>query len=176
MLLLLVVQKKEFSFRLAFCMLRKLSVRGTRIQPLQMQIWRRGGKEVDKPTAEHLFEVINAREEVLRRLIRKCAYLKYVEARLGDRTLYADEILRDGFCINMIDTPLCPLKVVTNLQEAVWDVDIVVNVLPSTETRPVFQQIGRFWREHRTMPVIISLAKGVEAALQLVPHIITPHK
>jgi hypothetical protein len=26
------------------------------------------------------------------------------------------------------------------------------------------------------MPVIISLAKGVEAALQLVPHIITPHK
>ncbi|CAK9259423.1 unnamed protein product [Sphagnum jensenii] len=124
-----------------------------------MQIWRRGGKEVDKPTAEHLYEVINAREELLRRLIRKCAYLKYVEAKLGDRTLYADEILRDGFCINMIDTPLCPLKVVTNLQEAVWDADIVVNVLPSTETRPVFQQIGRFWRERRTMPVIISLAK-----------------
>jgi glycerol-3-phosphate dehydrogenase (NAD+) len=117
-----------------------------------MQIWRRGGKEVDKPTAEHLFEVINAREEVLRRLIRKCAYL------------------------NMIDTPFCPLKVVTNLQEAVWDADIVVNVLPSTETRPVFQQIGRFWRERRTMPVIISLAEGVEAALQPVPHIITPHK
>ncbi|KAH8960067.1 hypothetical protein BDL97_06G111200, partial [Sphagnum fallax] len=122
-------------------------------------------KEVDKPTAEHLFEVINAREEVLRRLIRKCAYLKYVEARLGDRTLYADEILRDGFCINMIDTPLCPLKVVTNLQEAVWDADIVVNVLPSTETRPVFQQIGRFWREHRTMPVIISLAKVAAGVL-----------
>jgi len=121
---------------------------------------------VDKPTAEHLFEVINAREEVLRRLIRKCTYLKYVEARLGDRTFYADEILRNGFCINMIDTPLCPLKVVTNLQEAVWDADIVVNVLPSTETRPVFQQIGRFWRERRTMPVIISLAKGVEAALK----------
>ncbi|KAH8974772.1 hypothetical protein BDL97_01G119200 [Sphagnum fallax] len=141
---------------------------------VQMRIWRRGGKEVDKPTAEHLFEVINAREEVLRRLIRKCAYLKYVEARLGDRTLYADEILRDGFCVNMIDTPLCPLKVVTNLQEAVWDADIVVNALPSTEIRPVFQQIGRFWRERRTMPVIISLAKGVEAALQPVPHIITP--
>ncbi|CAK9215893.1 unnamed protein product [Sphagnum troendelagicum] len=143
---------------------------------LVMQIWRRGGKEVDKPTAEHLFEVINAQEEVLRRLIRKCAYLKYVEARLGDRTLYADEILRDGFCINMIDTPLCPFKVVTNLQEAVWDADIVVNILLSTETRPVFQQIGHFWREGRTMPVIISLAKGVEAALQPVPHIITPHK
>jgi len=141
---------------------------------VQMRIWRRGGKEVDKPTAEHLFEVINAREDVLRRLIRKCAYLKYVEARLGDRTLYADEILRDGFCLNMIDTPLCPLKVVTNLQEAVWDADIVVNALPSTEIRPVFQQIGRFWRERRTMPVIISLAKGVEAALQPIPHIITP--
>ncbi|CAN6295264.1 unnamed protein product, partial [Urochloa humidicola] len=53
-----------------------------------------------------------------RRLIRRCAYLKYVEARLGDRTLATDEILRDGFCLNMLDTPLCPLKVVTNLQEA----------------------------------------------------------
>ncbi|CAK9198140.1 unnamed protein product [Sphagnum troendelagicum] len=141
---------------------------------VQMRIWRQGGKEVDKPTAEHLFEVINAREEVLRRLIRKCAYLKYMEARLGDRTLYADKILRDGFCVNMIDTPLYPLKVVTNLQEAVWDADIVVNALPSTEIRPVFQQIGRFWRERRTMPVIISVAKGVEAALQPIPHIITP--
>ncbi len=139
-----------------------------------MRIWRRGGKEVDKPIAEHLFEVINAQEEVLRRLIRKCAYLKYVEARLGDRTLYADEILRDGFCVNMIDTSLCPLKVVTNLQEVVWDANIVVNALPSTEIRPVFQQIGRFWRERRTMPVIILLANGVEAALQPVPHIITP--
>jgi glycerol-3-phosphate dehydrogenase (NAD+) len=131
---------------------------------------------VDKPTTEHLFEVINAREEVLRRLIRKCAYLKYMEARLGDRTLYVDEILRDGFCVNMIDTPFCPLKVVTNLQEAVWDADIVVNALPSTEIRPVFQQIGRFWRERRTMPVIISLAKGVEATLQPVPQLSPPHK
>jgi hypothetical protein len=41
-------------------MLRKLFVLGTQIQPLQMQIWRRGGKEVDKPTTEHMFEVINA--------------------------------------------------------------------------------------------------------------------
>ncbi|CAM6076935.1 unnamed protein product [Sphagnum tenellum] len=62
----------------------------------------------------------------------------------------------------MIDTPPCPLKVVTNLQEAVWDVDIVVNALLSTEICPVFQQIRRFWRERRTMPVIISLAKGVK--------------
>jgi hypothetical protein len=98
-----------------YIVLRKLFVWGTQIQPLQMQIWWRGGKEVDKPTIEHLFEVINAWEVVLRRLIHKCAYLKYVEARLGDRKLYADEILRDGFCVNMIDTPLCPLKVVTNL-------------------------------------------------------------
>jgi glycerol-3-phosphate dehydrogenase (NAD+) len=141
-----------------------------------MRIWRREGKEVDKPTTEHLFEVINAREEVLKRLIRKCAYLKYVEARLGDRTIYADEILRDGFYVNMIDTPLCPLKVVTNMQEAVWDVDIVINALPSTEIHPIFQQIRHFWSERRTMPVIISLAKGVEAALQPVPHIIPPHK
>ncbi|EFJ15326.1 hypothetical protein SELMODRAFT_271048 [Selaginella moellendorffii] len=141
---------------------------------VQVRVWRRGGKAVDKKSAQHLFEIINSREDVLRRLIQKCAYLKYVEGRLGDRVLYADEILRDGFCINMLDTPLCPLKVVTNLQEAVWDADIVINSLPSTETRPVFEEIGRYWRERRTMPVIISLSKGVEAALTPVPHIVTP--
>ncbi|XP_054800255.1 glycerol-3-phosphate dehydrogenase [NAD(+)] GPDHC1, cytosolic isoform X3 [Prosopis cineraria] len=108
---------------------------------VQIRIWRRAGRAVDRATAEHLFEVINSREDVLRRLIRRCAYLKYVEARLGDRTLLADEILKDGFCLNMIDTPLCPLKVVTNLQEAVWDADIVVNGLPSTETREIFEEI-----------------------------------
>ncbi|KAL2609880.1 hypothetical protein R1flu_028453 [Riccia fluitans] len=143
---------------------------------LQVRIWRRAGKAVDRAAAKHLFEVINSREDVLRRLIRKCAYLKYVEGRLGDRTLYADEILRDGFCVNMLDTPLCPLKVVTNLEEAVWDADIVVNGLPSTETRAVFEQIGRYWRERRTMPLIISLAKGVEASIKPVPHIVTPTK
>jgi len=118
--------------------------------------------------------VINSREDVLRRLIRRCAYLKYVEARLGDRTLNADEILKDGFCLNMIDTPLCPLKVVTNLQEAVWDADIVVNGLPSTETRAVFEEISRYWKERITAPVIISLAKGVEAELEPEPRIVTP--
>lgn len=127
-----------------------------------------------RESAELLFEVINSREDVLRRLIRKCAYLKYVEGRLGERILYADEILRDGFCVNMIDTPLCPIKVVTNLQEAVWDADIVVAGLPSTEIRRVFKDIGRYWRERRTMPIIISLAKGVEAALEPHPHILTP--
>ncbi|KAJ8449820.1 hypothetical protein Cgig2_001476 [Carnegiea gigantea] len=141
---------------------------------VQIRIWRRSGRAVDRATAEHLFEVINSREDVLRRLIRRCAYLKYVEARLGDRTLYADEILRDGFCLNMIDTPLCPLKVVTNLQEAVWDADIVVNGLPSTETREVFEEISKYWKERLTVPIIISLAKGIEAALHPVPHIVTP--
>ncbi|XP_010269672.1 PREDICTED: probable glycerol-3-phosphate dehydrogenase [NAD(+)] 1, cytosolic [Nelumbo nucifera] len=143
-------------------------------EKVQIRIWRRPGRTVDRATAEHLFEVINSREDVLRRLIRRCAYLKYVEARLGDRTLYADEILRDGFCLNMIDTPLCPLKVVTNLQEAVWDADIVINGLPSTETRELFEEISRYWKERLTTPVIISLAKGIEAALDPVPHIITP--
>ncbi|KAL9424344.1 hypothetical protein AB3S75_036264 [Citrus x aurantiifolia] len=139
-----------------------------------IRIWRRPGRSVDRTTAEHLFEVINSREDVLRRLIRRCAYLKYVEARLGDRTLHADEILKDGFCLNMIDTPLCPLKVVTNLQEAVWDADIVINGLPSTETKEVFEEISRYWKERITVPVIISLAKGVEAELEAIPRIITP--
>ncbi|CAM8966774.1 unnamed protein product [Rhodiola kirilowii] len=141
---------------------------------IQIRIWRRAGRAVDKATAEHLFDVINSREDVLRRLIRRCAYLKYVEARLGDRTLYADEILKDGFCLNMIDTPLCPLKVVTNLQEAVWDADIVINGLPSTETFDVFNEIGRYWKERITVPVIISLSKGIEAELQPEPRVITP--
>lgn len=141
---------------------------------VQIRIWRRAGRSVDRATAEHLFEVINSREDVLRRLIRRCAYLKYVEGRLGDRMLYADEILKDGFCLNMIDTPLCPLKVVTNLQEAVWDADIVINGLPSTETCEVFEEISRYWKERITVPVIISLAKGIEAELEPEPRIITP--
>ncbi|KAJ8646300.1 hypothetical protein MRB53_008048 [Persea americana] len=143
-------------------------------EKVQIRIWRRAGRSVDRATAEHLFEVINSREDVLRRLTRRCAYLKYVEARLGDRVLFADEILKDGFCLNMIDTPLCPMKVVTNLQEAVWDADIVVNGLPSTETRGVFEEINRYWNERITFPIIISLSKGIEAALEPVPHIITP--
>ena len=145
-------------------------------EKVQIRIWRRPGRTVDRATAEHLFEVINSREDVLRRLIRRCAYLKYVEARLGDRTLLADEILKDGFCLNMIDTPLCPLKVVTNLQEAVWDADIVVNGLPSTETREIFEEISKYWKERISVPIIISLSKGIEAALEPVPHIITPTK
>ncbi|CAN4110253.1 unnamed protein product [Withania somnifera] len=131
-------------------------------------LWRR------RLTGYVKFFVINSREDVLRRLIRLCAYLKYVEARLGDRPLHADEILKDGFCSNMIDTPLCPLKVVTNLQEAVWDADIVINGLPSTETREVFQEISRYWKERSTVPVIISLAKGIEAELGPEPRIVTP--
>ncbi|CAI8613924.1 unnamed protein product [Vicia faba] len=143
---------------------------------IQIRIWRRPGRKVDRETAKHLFEVINSREDILRRLIRRCAYLKYVEARLGDRILFADEILKDGLCLNMIDTPVCPLKVVTNLQEAVWDADVVVNGLPSTETREVFQEISEYWKERISVPVIISLSKGIEAALEPVPHIVTPTK
>ncbi|XP_014498797.1 probable glycerol-3-phosphate dehydrogenase [NAD(+)] 1, cytosolic [Vigna radiata var. radiata] len=147
---------------------------GSLREKVLIRIWRRPGRAVDRPTAEHLFKVINSREDVLRRLIRRCAYLKYVEARLGDRTLHADEILKDGFCLNMIDTPLCPLKVVTNLQEAVWDADIVINGLPSTETLEVFEEISKYWKERITAPVIVSLAKGVEAELGTEPRIITP--
>ena len=62
----------------------------------------------------------------------------------------------------------------TNLQEAVWDADIVVNGLPSTETRQVFEEISRYWKERITAPVIISLAKGIEAELEPEPRIITP--
>jgi glycerol-3-phosphate dehydrogenase (NAD+) len=156
-----------------FCALLQDAYGGHRDR-VQVRVWRRARRAVDRADAERLFEVINAREDVLRRLIRRCAYLKYVEARLGDRTLHADEILRDGFCLNMLDTPLCPLKVVTNLQEAVWDADIVVNGLPSTETREVFEEISRYWKERISAPLIISLAKGIEASLDPVPRIITP--
>ncbi|GMH08151.1 hypothetical protein Nepgr_009991 [Nepenthes gracilis] len=140
-------------------------------EKVQIRIWRWPGRAVDRATAEHLFEVIN---DVLRRLIQHCAYLKYVEGRLGDRMLYADEILRDAFFLNMIDTPICPLKVVTNLQEAVWEADIVLNGLPSTETGEVFEEISKYWKERITMPIILSLAKGIEAELDPFPRIITP--
>lgn len=49
---------------------------------------------MDKAFTQRLFSIINEREDILRRLLRDCAYLKYVEARLGDRILYADEILK----------------------------------------------------------------------------------
>lgn len=90
-------------------------------EKVQIRIWRRPGKAVDRATAEHLFEVINSREDVLRRLIRRCAYLKYVEARLGDRVLYADEILKDGFCNYLIDH----LKFMIQVQTAF----IIFNIL-----------------------------------------------
>ncbi|KAL8206108.1 hypothetical protein R6Q57_009659 [Mikania cordata] len=58
--------------------------------------------------------------------------------------------------------------------EAIWDADIVVNGLPSTETREVFEKIRNYWKERISPPIIISLSKGIEAALDPVPHIITP--
>ncbi|XP_023754961.1 glycerol-3-phosphate dehydrogenase [NAD(+)] GPDHC1, cytosolic [Lactuca sativa] len=89
---------------------------------VQIRIWRRAGRSVDRATSQHLFDVINSQEDVLRRLIRRCAYLKYVEARLGDR-------------------------------EAVWDADIVINGLPSTETHQVFQEISKYWKERITVHI-----------------------
>ncbi|CAN6579299.1 unnamed protein product [Malus baccata var. baccata] len=35
-----------------------------------IRIWRRPGRSVDRATAEHLFEVINSREDVLERILR----------------------------------------------------------------------------------------------------------
>jgi hypothetical protein len=143
---------------------------------VQVRVWHRTERAVDRTDAERLFDVINAHEDVLRHLIRHCAYLKYVEARLRDRTLHADEILRDGFCLNMLDTPLCSLKVITNLQEAVWDANIIVNGLPSTETREVFEEIVRYWNERISPPLIISLAKGIEASLDPMPRLLHQHR
>ena len=66
--------------------------------------------------------------------MRRCTYLWYVEARLADRVLYADEILKYGFWLNVIKTSLCPLEVLNNMQEeAVRDDEIVFNGLPSSE-------------------------------------------
>ncbi|WZY76652.1 hypothetical protein YC2023_023036 [Brassica napus] len=112
--------------------------------------------EIVKSRADHLFKVINSRDDLLRRLMRWCAYLRYVEARLANRVLYADEILKDGFFLNMIKTPLCRLKILKNMQEAVRDDDIVL-----------------YGRKRVTTHVIISLAKGVEAEFEPHPRIIT---
>lgn len=98
----------------------------------------------------HLFEVINSKEDALRMLIWWCVYLRYVEARPSDQTLFVDEILKDGFCLNIIDTPLCPLKVVTNLQEANWDVDIMVNSLPFMKTRGAWRDQSILGENHNT--------------------------
>ncbi|KAL6848467.1 hypothetical protein ACP4OV_021761 [Aristida adscensionis] len=50
----------------------------------QVRVWRSPGYAVDGAIAEHLLDVINAREDVL---FRRSGYLKYVEACLGDLTL-----------------------------------------------------------------------------------------
>ncbi|RVW16464.1 putative glycerol-3-phosphate dehydrogenase [NAD(+)] 1, cytosolic [Vitis vinifera] len=104
---------------------------GDILKIVQIRIWRRPGRTVDKATAEHLFEVIQF----------------------------------ERGCVEEADPALRILKVVTNLQEAVWDADIVVNGLPSTETREVFEEINHYWKERITVPIIISLSKGMVAAL-----------
>eukprot|EP00184_Porphyridium_aerugineum_P008275 CAMPEP_0184691380 /NCGR_PEP_ID=MMETSP0313-20130426/254_1 /TAXON_ID=2792 /ORGANISM="Porphyridium aerugineum, Strain SAG 1380-2" /LENGTH=569 /DNA_ID=CAMNT_0027149081 /DNA_START=136 /DNA_END=1845 /DNA_ORIENTATION=- len=145
---------------------------------VSVSVYRRAGKAVPTEAAIDLFETITSYPDVIRQLRHRGSFTKYVEARVGDRILYADEILRDGFCVNMIKIPLCPLHVVTDLEEAVWDADIVINSLPSTEARGVFERIGQIWRQKEPdvnqWPVIISLAKGVECMVEPYPHIITP--
>jgi len=46
-----------------------------------IRIRRRLGRTVDRGPTKHLFEVINSREDVLWKLIRQCAYLKYEVCR-----------------------------------------------------------------------------------------------
>lgn len=59
-----------------------------------------------------------------------------------------------------------------------YDADIIINGLPSTETRNVFERIARVWNATRDKsqadPVVVSLSKGVETSLEPHPHIITP--
>ncbi|KAA8491041.1 putative glycerol-3-phosphate dehydrogenase NAD(+) 1, cytosolic [Porphyridium purpureum] len=145
---------------------------------INVVIWRREGKTITTEVAAQLLETINSYPDVIRRLRKRGSYIKYVEARMGDRQLTADEILRDGFCANMIHLPLCPLNVVTDLEEAVWNADIVINSLPSTDARGVFERIGTSWKERdpnpEHWPVVISLAKGVECLTDPFPHILTP--
>jgi len=145
---------------------------------IHVSIWRREGKEVGTEAAAQLLEKINSYPDVIRRLRERGSYIKYVEARMGDRKLTADEILRDGFCVNMPGSALTPLNVVTDLDEAVYNADIVVNSLPSTEMRKVFERIATVWSHKNpdpsSWPLIISLSKGVECLTEPHPHILTP--
>mmetsp|Transcript_20145 Transcript_20145/g.29256 ORF Transcript_20145/g.29256 Transcript_20145/m.29256 type:complete len:184 (-) Transcript_20145:1409-1960(-) len=80
-------------------------------EKIKFSIYRREGKELSKETASKILEVINADSEVIRRLRQKGRYFKYVDARLGERVLSAAEVLTDGFCENMLELPLMPLRV-----------------------------------------------------------------
>lgn len=90
----------------------------------------------------------------------------------------ADELLRDGFSLSLPTTPLLPMHVVTVFDEALYDADIVINALPSTETRKVFEQAGKLWaasRRPEEFPIVVSLSKGVETDCSgRKPHIVTP--
>mmetsp|Transcript_2088 Transcript_2088/g.6236 ORF Transcript_2088/g.6236 Transcript_2088/m.6236 type:complete len:477 (+) Transcript_2088:170-1600(+) len=141
---------------------------------VKFSIWRREGKKLNLQVAGQILESINRDSEVIRRLKHKGRYLKYVDARLGDRTLSADEVLTDGFCENMLEMPLRPLTVVTDLFEAVWDADIIINSIPSTDIRSVFGKIGNVVKERERIPIVVSLAKGVEFISKPNPHILTP--
>ena len=72
---------------------------------------------------------------------------------------------------------LSPLQVLTNLEEAVYDSDILINGLPSTETRKVFERIATILKASRdpgALPVVVSLSKGVETRMEPHPHVVTP--
>lgn len=84
-----------------------------------------------------------------------------MEARLGTRVLNADELLRDGFCLSLPASSLPPMQVLTDLDEALLDSDIVVNALPLAQTREIFARARELWAASR-YPVVISLSKGVE--------------
>lgn len=49
---------------------------------VQIRIWRRPGRAVDRATAEHLFEVINSREDVLRRYVEQNSVITLYEIRI----------------------------------------------------------------------------------------------
>lgn len=74
-------------------------------------IYRREGKSLSKDDASTILELINENPDVIRRLRQKGRYFKYVDGRLGERVLKADEVLTDGFCVNMLEMPLIPLQV-----------------------------------------------------------------
>lgn len=105
--------------------------------------------------------------------MRRRTYLRYVEARLMDWVLYADEVLKYGFCLNVTKTSLCSLEFFNDVQEAVRDDDIDFNGIPSTESFQVFNEISKYWKKRVITPVIITLAKGVEAEFEPHPWIVT---
>mmetsp|Transcript_6372 Transcript_6372/g.21935 ORF Transcript_6372/g.21935 Transcript_6372/m.21935 type:complete len:164 (+) Transcript_6372:547-1038(+) len=93
---------------------------------------------------------------------------------------HTSHYLHHGLCLACAcpNSPIpCPAQVVTDLEEAVYDADIVINSLPSTDCGKVFERISTIWSSRapgRMPPVVVSLSKGVEFVEQPSPHIVTP--